>query len=293
MGDLILLCVAIEELGLNPREFAWVIERRSAPWARHLGITFVCYDETPLRTQWRLAGRFATVVNTEQRYGLSQFTALLARRDGGRVVCFDSNLAARWADVRVPYDPLVAHEVLEFGRLVATATGCPAPSRVPVRSRRVPPAGKPVVGLGGLQGDSRRLTAHRWLEVIRGWSNGREVCISAAPDDREFARHVCDRLGGQARMVTGDFDAVCDVVRSAEEVLTIDSGFLHVASYYGVPVACIFTSSREQKWASLSPGSRLIRRSDLACQPCALYAVVPACPYGFACRDVEFPRDLR
>ena len=30
MGDLILLCVATEELGCDPRRFFWVIERRSS-----------------------------------------------------------------------------------------------------------------------------------------------------------------------------------------------------------------------------------------------------------------------
>src|SRR5262245_18960479 len=94
MGDLILLCVAIEDLDLRPQDFEWVIERRSVPWARHLGLAFVSYDATPLRTQWRLAGRYTTVVNTEQRYGLSQATALLARGRDGRVFCFDTNVAA-------------------------------------------------------------------------------------------------------------------------------------------------------------------------------------------------------
>ena len=42
MGDLILLCVAAENLGWDPRCFFWVIERRSSAWARHLGLDHVC-----------------------------------------------------------------------------------------------------------------------------------------------------------------------------------------------------------------------------------------------------------
>src|SRR5262249_47306900 len=151
MGDLILLCVAIEELGLQPKEFSWVIERRSVPWARHVCLDFVCYDETPLRTQWRLAGRYTTVGNTEQRYGLSQATALLARGVGGHLFCFDTNKAARWADRVVSYDPLEAHETIEFGRLIAAALRREPRLVVPVRERREPATVKPVVGIGGLQ----------------------------------------------------------------------------------------------------------------------------------------------
>ena len=53
MGDLILLCVAAEELALDKSDFRWVIEKRSAPWARHLGLDHVCYDEALLGTPWR------------------------------------------------------------------------------------------------------------------------------------------------------------------------------------------------------------------------------------------------
>jgi hypothetical protein len=82
MGDLILMCVAAEELGYDPREFFWVIERRSSVWAQHLGLDYFCYDSELLGSHWRLAGRFTTVINSEQFFGLSQATALLACRRG-------------------------------------------------------------------------------------------------------------------------------------------------------------------------------------------------------------------
>ncbi len=293
MGDLILLCVAIEELGRDVREFVWLIEARSAPWARHLRLDFVCYDEVPLRTLWRLAGRHLVVVNTEQRYGLSQAASVLARSRGGRVFAFDTNVGAAWADQVVRYDPFEAHETVEFGRLVAAALGLERDVARPVRRRRMRATEGPVVGVGGLQRASRRLDEGRWLEIIHAWSSGRELNVSAAPADREFARRLCARLDGRAKLFEGDFEAVCDLIRRSSEVLTIDGGFMHIASYYGVPVTSVFTSSREKKWASLSPGSHIVRRNDLPCQPCALYAVVPPCPYGFACREVEFARDLR
>src|ERR1043166_6030136 len=85
MGDLILLCVAVEALGLTTDRFFWLIEQRSAPWARRVGLEFSCYDDSPLRTHLRLAGRHPLVINTEQRFGLSQATAILTRQRGGTI----------------------------------------------------------------------------------------------------------------------------------------------------------------------------------------------------------------
>ena len=293
LGDLILLCVAVEELGLDTRDFFWVIERRSAPWARHVGLDHVCYDEAPLRTHLRTAGQHPLVINTEQRFGLTQATALLARARAGRVVSFDTNLAAAWSDERVRYDPFEAHESAEFGRLLAAALGLKQPVMVRSRSRRTPATERPVVGLGGLQSRSRRLSEDIWFRLMQGWSRGRPMYLTAAPADRAFARRLAARFGAAVELFEGDFDAVCDLVSRSSEALTIDSGFLHIASYYGVPVTSIFTSSREKKWASLSPGSHLIRRDDLACQPCALYAQVPECRHEFACTHVDFVKHFR
>src|SRR5262245_36864653 len=48
IGDLILLCVAIEHLGYEPNEFIWVIEKRSRVWADHLELDYYCYDDETL-----------------------------------------------------------------------------------------------------------------------------------------------------------------------------------------------------------------------------------------------------
>src|SRR5689334_8574765 len=104
MGDLIVLCIAVEQLGLDPRDFFWVIERRSKVWARRLGLPHVCYDDDIIRQHWRLAGRFPMVINSEQFFGLSQATALLACGRTSALTCFSTNRAAACAQHRVLYD---------------------------------------------------------------------------------------------------------------------------------------------------------------------------------------------
>ena len=82
LGDLVLCCIACEMLGRDPREFVWLIEKRTEPWARHLGLDYACYDRIDRRSLG-LRARFPLVINSEQRFGLAQATALLALAPGG------------------------------------------------------------------------------------------------------------------------------------------------------------------------------------------------------------------
>ena len=88
-------------------------------------------------------------------------------------------------------------------------------------------------------------------------------------------------------------NGLCDLIRASEEVLTVDGGFLHIASYYGVPVTGLFTSGRDRKWAALSPGSRVVRRDDLPCRPCTWFGQVPHCTHNFVCKELDFAAHLR
>jgi ADP-heptose:LPS heptosyltransferase len=107
-----------------------------------------------------------------------------------------------------------------------------------------------------------------------------------------FGRQLIERFENQAELFHGNFSQLCDRIASSEEVLTIDSGFLHIASYYGVPTTGIFTSGRERKWASLARDSSIVRRNDLACQPCTWFGQVPVCAHNFACKDLRMREHL-
>jgi ADP-heptose:LPS heptosyltransferase len=84
------------------------------------------------------------------------------------------------------------------------------------------------------------------------------------------------------------FDDLCGLIQRAEEVLTVDGGFLHIASYYGVPVTGLFTSGRDRKWAALGQGSRTLLREGLDCRPCVWFGQAPRCEHGFACKEISF-----
>jgi hypothetical protein len=293
MGDLIVLCIAVEQLGLDPRAFFWVIEHRSKIWARRLGLPHVCYDDGIVRQNWRLAGRFGTVINSEQFFGLAQATALLACGRNSTVTCFSTNRAAAFAERRVLYDPDRSHEAAEFQKLLVAALGVvPNIPSHPERERFHAVTEKPIVGLGGLQSESRAFSEDEWANFIRSWAGAASFWIASSETDRPLARRLASRFPGQAELFEGNFDALCDLIARSPEVFTVDGGFLHIASYYGVPITGIFTSGRDGKWAALAPGSRVVRRTDLACQPCTLFGQVPPCTHQFACKELDFDRHI-
>lgn len=290
MGDLILLCVAAEDLGWDPRRFFWVIERRSSAWARHLGLDHVCYDEHTVAQHARIAGRFAVAINSEQRFGLSQATAALACGSGARLTCFATNRAAAWAGARVAYDPDGAHESVMFRNLLAAALDLPtaAGAEPPVRPRMAPATEKPVVGLSGLQSESRTFSEEEWARFIEARIGGESFWVASSPIDRAAARGLARRFAGRAEVFEGGFDDLCGLIQRAERVLTVDGGFLHIASYFGVPVTGLFTSGRDRKWAALGRGSRALLREGLACRPCVWFGQAPPCAHGFACKEIQF-----
>jgi ADP-heptose:LPS heptosyltransferase len=288
LGDLICADIALQELALDARDFTWLIERRSKPWALFRGLSHLCYDEHPLKTLPEVRDCYSLVINTEQFFGLTQACALLSRSKGGRLVSFETNRGSAWSDITVPYDWRNRHETVEFTRLFAAALGLPEPAglRLP-RPRLHPPGGPPLVAIAGLQSPSRRLNLDVWTTLISRWHQKRPFLIVAAPEDADFAEQLTGRFDGLASRFTGSFDELCGQIARSEEVFTMDGGAVHIASYFGVSTFALFTSGRDRKWRPLGEGSRILRRHDLACQPCTKFGQVPPCPYGYACLKLE------
>lgn len=288
MGDLVLAHLALESLGVPASSVSWVIERRSEPWAEYARLRYICYDRGLPKAVRGLAGRHPVVIDTEQRFGLSRAIALAARPRKGRVVGFTTNRAGRWATVRVPYDRFDTHETVEFSRLFGVALGLPPLSAPPVPARRRAPTGDLVVAIAGTASTSRTFSAERWADIARPWAQGRPALVVGAPSDRELAERIAARLDKSAGVLTDSFGEVCDRIAVAPEILTVDGGLVHVASYLGVPAVAIFTSGRPTKWRPLAPGSAVVHRTDLPCQPCNLFGQVPPCPYLTRCRQIDY-----
>ena len=284
MGDLICADMALTELGCDSRDFTWLIETRSRPWADYRKLPYLCYDAGPWRTLWKIRRRYGRVINMEQFFGLSQAYALAARGRRGRLVSFATNRAAHWGDAVVEYDWRNQHETVEFARLLAEGlhlprAGTPRHPRSRLRAASAPP----LVLVAGQQSRSRCLALEDWVRLISEWRHGRSLLVAASPQDQAFAGQLQAGLGGAVERFEGSFTDLCEQIACSEEVFTLDGGAVHMASWFGVPTTAIFTSGREQKWYPLGEGSRLLRREDLPCQPCTKFGQVPSCPHGYAC----------
>jgi hypothetical protein len=296
MGDLIAAQIAWEELDRDPRAgVLWLVERRSAAWARYAHLPHLAYDDGLPAALRRIAGRFALTINTEQRFGLSQAVAEAAVGPGGRSVALATNRAAGQASRTVPYDPYDQHETVAFRRLFAAALGTGTDEAPRPRPRSAPSAGTRLVAIAGRQSPVRDLTLEQWHAHVDAWTPpDHPVAIAAAPVDAAFADALAARLGPRATRFHGSFDALCARIATAEEVLTMDGGPVHLASYLGTPTRALFTAGRERKWAPLAEGSTIVRRDDLPDQPCTLFGQTPArCPCRGRCRDLDPVRDVR
>jgi len=288
LGDLICADIALQELALEAGDFTWLIENRSKPWAEFRGLPYLCYEENPRKTLEQVWGGHSLVINTEQFFGLTEAYGLLVRAKGGRLVSFETNRAAWWSDLTVSYDWRDRHETIEFARLFAVALRLPEPTGPRLsRPRPQQPDAPPLVLIAGRQSPSRRLSLEAWTSLITKWHQKRPFLIAAAPEDADFAGQLTGRFDGLAVRFEGSFNELCDQIARSEEMFTMDGGGVHIASYFGVPTLALFTSGRDRKWHPLGEGSRILRRHDLACQPCTKFGQVPPCPFGYACLKLE------
>jgi len=297
MGDLICADIALGDLGLDSTDFSWLIEQRSRDWAVYRRLPHLCYDSDPVRVLREVWGRYDRVINSEQYFGLSQAYALLARAKGGTLFSFASNRGAAWSDKTAPYDWRDRHEIAEFAGLFSLALGHGAPpERLFLRARKQPADGQPLLLVAGRQSPSRSLDLDGWVSLAQSWHRQRPFLIAATPQDGDFADQLVARFAGRAQRVYGGFAELCTQIARSPDILTIDGGGVHIASYFGVPTLALFTSGRDKKWQPLGSGSKVLRRTDLPCQPCTQFGQVPPCPHRHACltlnlasvRDVEF-----
>lgn len=284
MGDLILLTLAMRLSGHDPRDFDWLIERRSASWAEFLGLPAILWDGRRF-LDGLVRRRHELVICSEQRYGLALAASRAMLAPGGRLVAFGSNRGSNSAGTRVPYDPGNTHEVDSFGQLLAAALGTPwlgATRTV----REVPADGPPTLAIAGTGAYARDLQLADWHLIIEMLLPEGDFVVSASPADLDLAKTLISRVGHRAHLVAGFPEAVRTIAR-AQRLVTVDGGMVHVASYLGVPTDVLFTAGRDEKWGPLAVGSRVWARRDLPCRPCTTFGQTPPCPNLLACRDVR------
>jgi ADP-heptose:LPS heptosyltransferase len=259
MEDLICADIALNGLGLDGKDFTWVIGGRAKAWARYRLLPHVCHDEKAREALSRVVSRYALVINTEQRYGLAEAYALACRAKRARLISFKSNRGSSWSNVKVSYDRKKQHETVEFSRLFAAALDLPeVPATPRTRSRMESADAPPLVLIAGRQDPERRLDVEAWTKLISDWHRHRPFLIAASPDDKEFASELAAHFPGSASLFSAQFNDLCRQIARSEELLTVEGPGVQIASYFGVPTVAAFNHSREAKWGSLAEGSKVV-----------------------------------
>jgi ADP-heptose:LPS heptosyltransferase len=114
---------------------------------------------------------------------------------------------------------------------------------------------------------------------------GLRVALTGVERDRAQARELVEGLGPEAVDLVGELDlaAFAALVAHARLVLCPNTGTLHLADAFAVPVVVPFSGTDlESQWAPRRAPARLLRQPT-PCRPCYAFT----CPIGLPCLDLD------
>jgi heptosyltransferase I len=243
---------------------SWVVEEAFAPLARlHPSITEVIPVATrrwrsklAARATWRDIADFNTrlrepefdkVIDTQ---GLIR-SAIIARLAQGERHGYDAGsirepFAARFYDVTHTVGRTL-HAVTRNRLLTGLSLGYPSPDEIdyglipPQRSNE----GAYAVLLHGTSRTSKEWRAEDWIEIGR-WlqARGIEVVLPWGTEpERQTAEQLSAAITGSRVLPKQRLDLTAEVIANAALVVGVDTGLMHLAAAYRVPLVGIYVST--------------------------------------------------
>jgi lipopolysaccharide heptosyltransferase I len=197
-----------------------------------------------------------------------------------RVGLADGREGAPWVLThRVPVPPQPVHAVERYLALAAAVDACEA-----VREFTIPLGADDVEAAQQLLADlpCPRVVLHpaaRWptkLWEVDRWravaaslaADGAGVVLTGGPTDAPITSAICEGLHPMPRSLAGrlSLKQLAAVLGSADLMITVDSGPMHIAGALGTPVVALFGPTDPARTGPVGPG-RVLRR-ELPCSPC-------------------------
>jgi heptosyltransferase-2 len=144
---------------------------------------------------------------------------------------------------------------------------------------------------GAAFGSAKRWYPDRFAEAARrltiAW--GAKVIIFGGPDETEIAAEIERCLQGVCLNLAGrtDLRQLMALIRRCNFFITNDSGPMHIAAAFGVPLVAVFGPTDHTGTAPYSPRARIVRK-DVDCAPCKLRE----CPTDHCCMTAVTADDV-
>ena len=154
-------------------------------------------------------------------------------------------------------------------------------------------AGSFVLGInpGATFGSAKRWYPERFAQVARRLADawGARVVIFGSPNEADIAADIQRHLAGICLNLAGTTSVreLMALIKRCNFMVTNDSGPMHIAAAFGVPLVAIFGPTDHTGTAPFSNRAAIVRK-DVACAPCKLRE----CPTDHSCMTAVTADDV-